>query len=168
MGLRPVTIAGEEYVVATRWQRVGGAVIDSLILLAVSAALATLSGFDVLGSIRDTFSGETTLLENPPGWFAVGSFIIGAGYEIYFIGTRGQTPGKMVVGTRVVPTRHAGIPGFSVAGVRWMVPAAAGYLSGVGGGLLFWLTAAVYLPILFQEYGQGVHDMIAKTYVIKN
>jgi len=168
MGLRSVTIAGEEYVVATRWQRVGGAVVDGLILVAASVALAALGGFDVIGSIGDAFSGETTVLDNPSGWFSVVSFVLGALYEVYFIGTRGQTPGKMVVGTRVVPTRHAGIPGFSVAGVRWAVPAAAGYLSGTGGGLLFWLTAAVYLPILFQEYGQGVHDMIAKTYVIKN
>lgn len=168
MGFRPVSIADEEYVVATRWQRVGGAVVDGLVLSAVLFALAIAGGFDVLGTIRDALNGLPTVLDDPPAWFAGASFAIGAVYEIYFIGRYGRTPGKMVIGTRVVPVHHAGIPGFPVAGVRWAVPAIAGYLAGTGDGLLSWLTAAVYLPVLFQKYGQGVHDMIAKTYVIKN
>ncbi len=168
MGYRPVNIADEEYVVATRWQRVGGAVVDGLILSAVSLALAVAGGFDVFGTIRDTINGLPTVLDNPPAWFTGASFAIGATYQIYFVGKYGQTPGKMVIGTRVVPVHHAGIPGLPVAGVRWAVPTIAGYLAGTGGGFLFWLTAAVYLPILFQRYGQGVHDMVAKTYVIKN
>lgn len=165
MGFRPIRIADEEYALATRWQRVGGAVVDSLVLAVVMFAIAAASGFDFLGPLGDAVSGREAVFETPPPWFTALSIAVGAAYEIYLIGTRGQTLGKIIVGTRVIPTDHAGIPTFTVATIRWVVPAIATFLSS---GLLFWLSAAVYVPVLFQDRGQGVHDMLAKTYVIKN
>ena len=83
-------------------------------------------------------------------------FVVGAGLQIYFL-TRynGQTPGKMLLGIRVVKTDGSPLTG-SDAFVRYL------------GYALNWLSLGVgWLWVFFDEDRQGWHDKLARTYVVK-
>ena len=73
---------------------------------------------------------------------------------IYLDGTRGGTPGKLVLGLRIV-NEQGEIIGIPYAILRYIGKILSGFILGIG-----------YLMIAFTEKKQGLHDMIAKTYVI--
>ena len=82
--------------------------------------------------------------------------IIGVGYVIYFWTTSGATPGKMVMGLKVVSAETGQIlePGQAV--LRYV-----GYIvSSIPLGLGF-------LWVIWDENHEGWHDKIAKTRVVK-
>ena len=86
-----------------------------------------------------------------------GAAVTAAGmlYFTGFHGAGGQTPGKMLLGLRVVPAA-GGAMTFGIAFLRW-----AGYLlSGVFFGLGF-------LWIAFDGRKQGWHDKLAATLVVR-
>ena len=75
-------------------------------------------------------------------------------YFTYFHGTTGQTPGKMILGIRVVQATGEGMtPGIGF--LRWVGYVASAVFWGLG---FFW--------ILFSRKKQGWHDKIAGTIVI--
>lgn len=167
MADRLIAIDDEEFALATLWQRVGGGVIDWVVLFVVFLTFALMSGLDFFTGPFELFSTRMEVASaSPPLWYAAVEVAIGAIYFVYLIGTRGKTLGKMAFGTRVVSLDHAGVPGYHVAFMRWALP-------GIAGMLTFWsnsatlLSLVIYLPILFQDRRQGAHDLVAKTYVIK-
>jgi uncharacterized RDD family membrane protein YckC len=84
------------------------------------------------------------------------SFILGAGYQWYFLTRQnGQTPGKMVMNLRVVKTDGTPISD-AEAVLRYV-----GYLINSPILMLGWIWA------LIDANNQGWHDKIASTYVIK-
>jgi uncharacterized RDD family membrane protein YckC len=87
--------------------------------------------------------------------------LVGA-YQIGFIATRGQTPGKMLVSTKVVDAVSYQLPSLTGAVMRFVVPSAAAFIP-VGGGLL---TMLVYAWLLWDPRRQGLHDKAANTVVI--
>ena len=77
------------------------------------------------------------------------------GYLLYFWSSRGQTPGKMVMGIKIVST-DGGPLTLGKAFVRWI-----GYIIST---VVFCLG---FLWIIWDKEKQGWHDKIAGTYVVK-
>lgn len=85
------------------------------------------------------------------------SLVIALGYYIYFIGSRGQTPGKMALGIKVVKVGTQQVPGYLGAFLREIV-------GKILSSLIFGLG---YLWMLWDAKKQTWHDKIAGTVVLK-
>jgi uncharacterized RDD family membrane protein YckC len=175
---------------ASFWRRLGGYLIDSLIL-AIPTMLITLPL--LLGPLRDLVDELQALdpntldpqspLYDPNAltdlifdgnlwttfiWIGVLSLLIQGVYWIVAIGSFGRTLGGAAVGIRAVDANGA-IPGYGRASLRFAVPAGAqliGFIPFVGflGTLLQLL---IYLWILWDPNRQGLHDKAAGTYVVR-
>jgi uncharacterized RDD family membrane protein YckC len=77
-------------------------------------------------------------------------------YFVLFTGLRGQTPGKQLVGIRVV-TRGGKVPGLWRAVLREVIGKS---ISGI-------VILLGYVWVAFNAHRQGWHDKIAGTYVVK-
>lgn len=83
------------------------------------------------------------------------SLVIYGAYYIYFIGSMGQTPGKRIMGIKVVTTTGEH-PSFGVATMRYLVSFLSAFAIGLG-----------YLWAFFNKEHQTWHDKAAGTYVVK-
>lgn len=131
---------------ATPAARLGGAVVDGAVLQlaglvtvgAGTATAAALSGFTYLA------------------------------YEVVMVATRGQTLGKLGLGTRVMDGVSGGRPTLWQAATRAVVPLAGvvvdAALGSVGVGALWVLV--VYGSVLFDAHRRGLHDRAAGTVVV--
>lgn len=121
---------------ASPGQRLIALIIDTVILSIVGGVLGVGSGQQILG---------------------IGAgFIVGAAYNWYFwTQQNGQTPGKMLVGIRVVKA-DGGKIGDVEAVIRYI-----GYYVNTFLLLLGWLWALV------DDQRQGLHDKLAGTVVVK-
>lgn len=139
---------------AARWARFAGWLIDLLLGVVVWLIVRTVVEDD-----------------------QVGPLIAYVGYSavtIIAVATRGWSPGKWVVRTRVVGPGGTP-PGWTRAVVRFavpFVPTAAGDLAGqvsptVGVSIAELGTIAVYAGILVRRDRRGVHDLVAGTRVVR-
>jgi uncharacterized RDD family membrane protein YckC len=142
------------------WRRLLAYSVDSIILYFVSLILF-LIGLLALKSGGVSF-GSTVMTGDLPlgtGLFAVVYFVTtllaGMFYFIWFHGTVGQTPGKMLFGLRVIQISGENMT-LGVAFLRWV-----GF---VVSGLVFLLG---FIWIAFDGRKQGWHDKIAATLVIR-
>ena len=83
------------------------------------------------------------------------SWLIGIPYFVGFWVWRGQTPGKMAMGIKVIGTDSSPIT-WQYALLRYF-----GYV--VSAGIVF----VGFVWIAFDSHKQGIHDKIADTYVVK-
>lgn len=134
-------------------RRIGGRVIDVLILVIVSVFLLV-----ALGTEIDLEAGTVSV----PLVARFALVVVPAAYEIYFVTTRGQTPGKIVARTQVVMAKSGEVPTIGAAAVRWAVP---GLLALVP--RLSIVTLLVYLWIIWDDRRQGLHDKAAGTIVVE-
>src|SRR3989344_2685370 len=79
----------DNLVYASFWRRAGAALLDGLI---VSVANLLVTAVVNLVITQETLAGTVTQII---------SLIIGVGYYVYFIGNRGQTPGKIALKIKV-------------------------------------------------------------------
>jgi uncharacterized RDD family membrane protein YckC len=92
----------------------------------------------------------------PPIIDNIASVVVGAAYAVYFWTAQGQTPGKMVMGLRVVSSQTGELVDVGTGILRYV-----GYfVSSIAFGLGF-------LWIIWDDKKEGWHDKIAKTRVIK-
>jgi uncharacterized RDD family membrane protein YckC len=82
--------------------------------------------------------------------------VIGVAYSYYFWTTTGQTPGKMVMGLKVVSAENGALLEPSAAILRYVGYFVSGIALGLG-----------YLWVLWDPKHDAWHDKIAKTKVIK-
>lgn len=84
-------------------------------------------------------------------------FVLAILYELYFIGSRGQTPGKMIMGVKVVDISTGGVIGMGRAFIRYLVLAVTGSICTLG-----------YWSPFFDNSGmkRGWHDKSANDRVI--
>ena len=75
-------------------------------------------------------------------------------FTIYMDGIRGGTPGKLILGMRIV-NEAGNFIGIPMAILRYIGKILSGIILGIG-----------FLMIAFTEKKQGLHDKIAKTYVV--
>ena len=83
--------------------------------------------------------------------------VIQFAYYVYFIGSRGQTPGKMAMGVKVVRKDAVAPVGYGKAFMREFV---GKFISSL-------ILALGYLWILWDKEKQGWHDKIAGTIVVR-
>jgi len=117
------------------WIRLGAGVIDLLVLAALTIALAY-------------------FVPLPAIWIP-GAVVISVAYWLGFWVWRGQTPGKMAAGIKVIRTDSSP--------VRWQcaIRRCLGYIVST-------LTLLLgFVWVAFDARKQGVHDKIADTYVVK-
>ena len=118
------------------WVRLGAAIIDGIITWFISLLL---TGFAFRPAPVGTLGILLPLL-----------------YYWLFTGLKGQTPGKMVLGIKVV-TAQGDIPGLGVAAMREIL-----------GKLISVIALCLgFLWIAWDSKKQGWHDKIADTYVVK-
>ena len=94
---------------------------------------------------------------------ALVGFVFLALYELVPTALWGRTPGKAIVGTRVVGIGDGGVPGWKRALLRWVLPALAFQVQTVGWALALLLRAALVVDPL----RRGVHDRLAGTIVVR-
>jgi uncharacterized RDD family membrane protein YckC len=82
--------------------------------------------------------------------------VAGIAYAVYFWTSSGQTPGKMVMGLKVVSAETGQLLDTGGAAIRYV-----GYLVS---GIAVWLG---FLWVIWDPKHEGWHDKIAKTKVIK-
>ncbi|MFE6975336.1 RDD family protein [Streptomyces sp. NPDC057682] len=84
-------------------------------------------------------------------------------YDVIFVSAMGSTPGKMILGMRIVNSRTGQKPTFGPALVRWGFPIGLGYITCGLGYVL------IVISPFFDNTGQlrGWHDKAANTLVIK-
>ncbi len=144
-----------------------------------SAAVGAPAGFRaptfgqrLLGRLIDTVVlmvvvGVTTLLAGDRTATIVGILVVAA-YEIVLVALRGQTVGKMVMGTCVVDRESGALPYLGQATTRWLV-VIAGSVVAMGFPLLEPVvpiyTLVVLVPILLAPLHRGLHDRASGTIV---
>lgn len=140
------------------WIRTVAYMIDGFVILVLMAVLA---GVGILGyssgSATDTVSSFSYTFWSDSNWnfLNVVVFALNMAYFTFFLGTRGQTPGKMLCGLKVV--RLDGSPvGFGQAAVRTL-----GYY------LNHFTLCIGFLWVAIDPRKQGLHDKIAGTYEIR-
>ena len=129
--------------IASAGQRLGAWLVDRVITLVFGLALGFILG--VAGTADDA-------LDVVAGIVAIGYWIV----VLVLVATRGQSPGKMAIGIKIV--KMDGTPiGFGTTLFREV-------LGKFVSALIIWLG---FIWILFDGQRQGWHDKIASTYVVK-
>jgi uncharacterized RDD family membrane protein YckC len=150
-----VSASGEAQL-AGRGARVGGAIIDGVILLGLWWLVGLLTPWSIF-SPKMAEAGVMAML----GMQLIGLLLF-ALVNGYLLMTRGQTVGKLLLGMRIVrPDGSAATPGRVIGlryGVGWMLSA----LPVVG-----MVYALVDCLLIFRADRRCVHDMIADTIVVK-
>ncbi len=143
------------------WVRFGAGVIDILVLLGIYCIILNIVSWIAISfSMASAFGSQPNnlaviqrLVSNP-----IILTVFGAVKVAYFVGFwtwRGQTPGKMVLGIKVIRTDSSPIT-LGYAFLRYL-----GYI--VSAVILY----IGFIWIAFDSRKQGIHDKIADTYVVK-
>ena len=131
------------------WIRVGGALLDALILLVPNILLQA-----VLGPFAEQLA----------------ALILTAAYFIYLHGTKGQSIGQKIVSVKVIDQATGGPIDFARAGIRWAVSQLASiavlFLGPFGIPVALAMIVG-YLWMLWDPAKQTWHDKAAKTVVVK-
>lgn len=137
------------------WIRFAAVFVDGIILLIVQGIFGFFVGMGVgMGSImRGGIPDEGQMLSGIIAFFV--TIFIGMAYHIFFVGWRGQTPGKMALKLKIIQTNGEEMT-YGKAFLRWVGYSISGLTLGIG-----------YLMVAFTKQKQGLHDKIAGTYVIR-
>ncbi|MQY03939.1 RDD family protein [Actinomadura macrotermitis] len=143
---------------AGRWRRLGAAIIDSVIVGAVSA-LVSLPFPEVVRVV--TVDGESDVRYSGPG--ALVNFLTALAAFLYYVimhAKRGQTVGKMLLGIRVVRAEDGGAISFGRSAARTAFYYVLSFVTcGIGG-----LVDVAW--ILWDPRRQALHDKVARTLVV--
>ena len=141
---------------ASQWMRLLARIIDGIIVGIPTGliALALTSADDRTTPGFARFDADNLLA-------SLIGLAIGAAYEIYFLTSRGATPGKIVLGMRVARIADGQKPVASEAAIRWAVPNVPTFL-----GVLGLFSAFDALWCLWDGNRQCLHDKVVKTVVV--
>lgn len=134
------------------WIRVMANLVDSFILFAVQFVAGVVLGIGLAstGADETTVKGTTALVQ-------VGGWVLTFFYVIGFVAVKGQTPGKMAFGLRVVREDGEERIGWGRAFLREILGKIVSYVVLLIG----------FLMVAFRGDKRGLHDLIAKTSVVK-
>jgi uncharacterized RDD family membrane protein YckC len=163
MSAQPVQVSGYAWRYAGFWIRFLARVIDAIIVGFVSfiirIPLAFLMGGGALVSLGGDQSPTAALAALPMIMALAGiSFLIqvalGAAYEGYFLSSRGATPGKMVLGLKVVRADGGPLsPGLAVG--RFFALYLSAFILLIG-----------FIMAAFDPEKRALHDRVCNTRVI--
>lgn len=143
------------------WRRLAASLIDVFALAAIcSVVILTIAPYHWFGF--DGLWGRSDVLDEPV-WRAIPyviagnllSLLVNIAYFVAFWMWRGQTPGKMLLGIRLVRQDGSKVT-IGVALLRYL-----GYI--VSTAVLF----IGFIWIAFDSRNQGFHDKMAETYVVR-
>lgn len=143
---------------ATLGERFAGAFIDGIINMVILVPLAFGIGFGVVSVLGDGVV-QQLLSQVIGGVIGIVAFLAVQGY---FLSTRSQTIGKIVVNTKIVSDRGQPLPFGELYLKRYLIPQIASILPYVGG-----LIGLINVLAIFRSNRKCVHDEIAGTKVIK-
>lgn len=147
--------SGERPDLATRFERFGGALVDGVLTLA-----GMVPGFGVIASgALDDLPPDDLELASTAVLYG-GALLIGI-VQWVLITARGQSLGKMAVGTRIVMRRGGELPGF----YRGVVLRA--WLPALIGGLCCSLFFLIDVLAIFGRERRCLHDEFANTIVVR-
>jgi len=152
-GVADVAPAQGSPILASRWRRLGGSILDGLIVLAAVLLVTRLAHWNPFDPAA---RGKTSLI-------SLAVFLLLNGYLLV---ARGQTIAKAALGMRIVRPDRGKVSAFRILGLRYGV----GYLvnlSPAAGPLIGLLSVLDPLPI-FLESRRCLHDLIADTIVIRD
>ncbi len=140
---------------ASRWKRLGGALIDGVIATVIIVPIML-----VTGTLQRAFSGVAMTTGEQVQLFVIGwvVFLVLNGYLLF---TRGQTIGKVAVKTKIVDL-SGNIPNFGkLLVLRYLVLGLVSQIPFIGG-----LAGLVNALFIFGKERRCVHDYMAGTIVI--
>ncbi|HST80160.1 MAG TPA: RDD family protein [Kineosporiaceae bacterium] len=152
-------------------RRLGARLLDGLILTLILGLLGALifgavyagGGMDDVRTdpVTDELINGEGILAATFGWMGL-AMLVTLLYEIGLLAVRGATPGKQILGIKVLREQDGQLPGWGPSVLRWLIPFVGSFFCGVGQFL-------VYLSPFFDSTGhnQGWHDKVAKTVVIR-
>lgn len=132
--------------------------IVTILIAGLSWSIAALSSLIEMVSLSTAGGSDviTNMITDPDSLLrAIASVVLFVFYNIFFLANGGRTPGKAIVGIRVLTTDGRGLPL-----LRAILRVVIGYpLASIALGLgFFWL--------LIDDSRQGWHDKLAGTYVV--
>jgi len=133
------------------WQRILGFGIDIFLMFGVTIGIAIIGGVDF---------DDIALTDGWPRSVRVAQFIAVGLYYVILTGWRGETLGKMTVGSRVIGAKTGVIPTWPAATVRWAIVGIAGVLP------VPFLSVVVYGVVALDPRRRGLHDFGAGTVVV--
>ena len=141
---------------ASRWKRLGGALLDSLIAIAVTLPVMMVAGvFEQITQGQQRTIGQRVFFL----FFGLAVFLVINGY---LLAKRGQTVGKKLVGTRIVTNTVGQILSLGkVFGLRYLPLSVIAQIPIVGS--LFCLADILFI---FRKDKRCIHDLIAGTKVV--
>lgn len=143
---------------ATPGQRIGARLIDAVIVSGVLGALVV--ALFVSDDDFNQFTGFNL------GYTLVG-LLLSLAYEVGFVIWKGGTPGKLVLGLRIIHQEDGRTPPDQQHALMRWVPSLVGYLP-ILGGLISLGIFILSLVWLFNDPNrQTVYDKVGKTYVVK-
>lgn len=147
---------------ASVWKRLGARIIDGIIISIIPTVVlaGVLLDDDTTGG---TFGG---MGQNPLAGdrivLTLALLLVGAVYEIFFLTSRGATPGKSILGMRVAQVADGNKPEMQTAVTRWAATSLPALVPVVGS--LYTLIDALWL--FWDPNQQCLHDKAAKTVVV--
>jgi len=137
------------------WIRVVAFVIDSLILAVAFYAVMIPVGFGLFGAgVADVDGENLGLVLGAAGMFVLVSLAAQAAYQVYFLTKHGATPGKMLLGLKVIRSDGGPISMGRAVG-RMFANALSGIVLYIG-----------YIMAGLDEQKRALHDHICDTRVI--
>ncbi|QVQ52119.1 RDD family protein [Spiractinospora alimapuensis] len=162
-------------------RRVAARLIDTLLLMFPSSLLIQVLVDRVMGLPMTTLESLEEIAEGGASPLFVGDiaaafilFGLWVGYETYFVTRWGRTPGKMLVGIKVIPVNEDIIPLGVTAGdasrraMLLNLPTAAAWTpSLVINTLNVLVIVSAAWALWDRPYRQGLHDKIVRTRVVQ-
>lgn len=141
---------------ASRWKRLGGALLDGLIVTAIYFPVMMAAGvFEQITQGEQITIGQRVFFF----FFGLGGFLLINGY---LLTKHGQTVGKKLVGTRIVSHADEGLLSLGhVFGLRYVLISVITQIPILGN-----VFALVDCLFIFRKDKRCVHDMIAGTKVV--
>ncbi|QGG96927.1 RDD family protein [Actinomarinicola tropica] len=144
---------------ASPWARLGANFLDSLIVgIPTSIVTGALFGPAIEVTEISTFGGEVTYEWEFHGPALLITLVVQLAYFVGFLVQRGATPGKMLVGLKVVDADEGRYPSPGAAFLRWLVTFSY---------ILVIPFIVTVVMIFVDPRRQTLHDKAARTIVVR-
>lgn len=158
--------------------RLGAYLLDLIPVVLVTMVMLWMTGvYDAMSAAMA--SGDAAAIDTATAMMAathpagltitIGNLLFVALYNIGFHSSRGQTPGKMIVGIRVRRVDEDRNPDLKGAGLRWLVQFGPNLVSGIAllGMLASMFSIADHLWPMWDPRKQAFHDKAGRTVVVR-
>ena len=148
--------SGGQTELASRLSRLGARMVDVIISLVISIPVMISTGYLQRAAQQEVGIGEMAI-------YGAGGFVVYLLLHGYFLATRGQTIGKMLVGVRIVEFDTGELVSLvKLIGLRDLPITIISMIPCIGG-----IVALVDILMIFGAEQRCLHDLIAGTKVVK-